>query len=83
MRWVILSLRQVICPKLAAHYFGPFIIEKKVGKVSYELQLLAAAKIKPIFHFSQHKKMVGKHPIDSDLQLDLEVAEDLIELEEV
>lgn len=57
------TLKKVINPKLSPCYFSPFHILQKVRSVAYKLQLPTSAKIHPIFHVSQLKKVVGKHPV--------------------
>lgn len=45
--------------KLGAKYFGPNQIIKKIGTVAYQLALLTASKIHPVFHGLLLKKKLG------------------------
>ncbi|CAN6225874.1 unnamed protein product [Urochloa humidicola] len=45
--------------KLSFRYFGPFIIESKVGAVAYKLALPSYCRIHPVFHVSLLKKVTG------------------------
>lgn len=53
------SLARRTNEKLAARYYGPFTVLKRVGKVAYHLDLPPTAAIHPIFHVSQLRAAVG------------------------
>jgi hypothetical protein len=56
--------------KLLPRYYGPFRIEKKVGKVAYLLDLPQEVKIHPVFHVSRLKPFYGTPPAAIDIPQD-------------
>ena len=66
--------------KLSPRYYGPFHILKKVGKLSYKLDLPSNSKLHPTFNVSCLKEKLGQHvsalptlpPVDSEGILSLE-----------
>jgi hypothetical protein len=55
--------------KLAAKFYDPFSILKKIGSVAYKLLLPPTASIHPIFHVSQLKKHIGNKIVQSTLPI--------------
>src|ERR1044072_5787366 len=78
--WVYLKIRphrqnsmpSRLHPKLAARFYGPYLVTKQVGTVAFQLRLPPSARIHPVFHVSQLKKAIGGHQVQAELPPDLE-----------
>jgi hypothetical protein len=57
--------------KLSFKYFGPFLVLKKVGNVSYKLQLPGYSCIHPVVHVSQLKRAIKPTEVSIDLPVAL------------
>ncbi|CAH9140159.1 unnamed protein product [Cuscuta epithymum] len=67
------TVQKRINQKLAPRYFGPFVIIRKLSAVAYKLALPPSAKVHPVFHVSQLKRVTGEHPALAELPEDLVV----------
>ncbi|CAA0841688.1 Unknown protein [Striga hermonthica] len=61
------SMANRVNQKLAARYYGPYRILRKLSPVVYKLELPDVARIHPVFHISQLKKLNGQHDVTKDL----------------
>lgn len=83
--WVYLKIRphrqgsmpSRLHPKLAARYYGPYLVSKQIGAIAFQLQLPPEARIHPVFHVSQLKKAIGNHLVQDALPPSLEHDADL------
>ncbi|KAA8539425.1 hypothetical protein F0562_026117 [Nyssa sinensis] len=65
-RQTSISMRKNV--KLSPKYYGPFKILKKIGAMSYKLELPPESRIHIVFHVSLLKKKIGeKYPIQGEL----------------
>jgi hypothetical protein len=53
------SLKADLCQKLAPKFYGPYIVLKVVGHVSYQLALPGHSRLHPVFHVFCLKKVIG------------------------
>jgi hypothetical protein len=54
------SLKKSGVKKLKPIFYGPYRIMRRVGEVSYELEIPEGSKIHNVFHVSCLKKAVGQ-----------------------
>jgi hypothetical protein len=53
------SLKAEHYQKIAPKFYGPYIVLKRVGQVTYHLALPSHSKLHPVFHVSCLKKVIG------------------------
>jgi hypothetical protein len=53
------SLKDEHFQKLAPKFYGPYIVLKHVGQVTYQLALPSQSNLHPVFHVSCLKKVIG------------------------
>jgi hypothetical protein len=53
------SLKAKHCQKPTPKFYGPYIVLKRVGEVSYQLSLPSQSKIHLVFHVSCLNKVIG------------------------
>jgi hypothetical protein len=83
------SIKRSGADKLQPCFFGPYMVNRKVGVVAYELDLPQGSKIHNVFHVSCLKQAIGKHitpievlpPLDEEGQLIL-IPEEVLEVRE-
>ncbi|KAJ7295157.1 hypothetical protein O6H91_Y210100 [Diphasiastrum complanatum] len=54
------TLKSGVCAKLSPRYCGLFTISRRLGEVTYELELPHNSKIFPVFHVSQLRKALAR-----------------------
>nr|GLL21418.1 uncharacterized protein LOC109154913 [Ipomoea trifida] len=69
------SVQRRIYHKLAPRYYGSYIIKKKLSAVAYKLALPTSARIHPVFHVSQLRRVTSHHPTITELPADMAVEE--------
>ena len=81
------SIKRSGAEKLQPRFFGPYRVNRRIGTVSYELELPQGRKIRNVFHVSCLKKALGQHvkpiealpPMDEEGQLVL-IPEEVLEV---
>jgi len=56
---------------LAARYYELYLVLKRNGTIAFKLQLLEQAKVHPVFHASQFKKVIVC-PVEKELLTQLQ-----------
>ncbi|KAJ7525833.1 hypothetical protein O6H91_17G069200 [Diphasiastrum complanatum] len=80
------TLKSGVCAKLSPRYCGPLTISRRLGEVTYELELPRSSKVFPVFHVSQLQKDLARSKNlvgDSVLVLPLDSQQNPHEPEEI
>ena len=59
------SLKKSRAKKLKPIFYGPYRVIRKVGKVSYELELPKGSRVHNVFHVSRLKKSISQSVVPS------------------
>ena len=70
-------------PKLSARYYGPYRVVKKVGAVTFQLQLPGTARIHPDFHVALSKIGARQEQIEEEATKELQEIEQGIQPEQI
>ena len=59
------SLKKSGVEKLKPRFYGPYIVIRRVGKVTYEIMILEGSRVHNVFHVSRLKKATGQRVVPS------------------
>jgi len=70
--------------KLSPRYYGPYKVLQKIGSMAYKLELPVSSQVRPIFHVSCLKKVIGDKIPSQTIFLKLdEEGKSILELEKI